>query len=147
MNSFLQALLFTLLAAVGNAMFVYGQKKSTVGSNPFLFVIMALIGCVILLAFASLAFPMDNLRSWASENIKPVLITAVGLFILYIGFYFLYSRFGASYYTLYAVLSIVTTSIIVGAIFFNEKFNIYHLGSILFAILTILFFFIGQKVK
>lgn len=147
MNSFLQAILFALLAAIGNAAFVYGQKKSAAGSNPFMFLVMALLTCTIMLACSSLAFPMENFRSWITQNFKPILITAAGLFITYIGFYFLYTRFGASYYILYAVLSIVTTAIIVGAIFFNEKFTIYHACSIVFAVLTILFFFIGQQVK
>jgi drug/metabolite transporter (DMT)-like permease len=92
-----------------------------------------------------LFFPVENLKSWLSANFKPILITAVGLFFTYLGFYLLYSRFGASYYTLFAVASIITTSIILAVVFFHEPFNIYHGVSVLFAFLTILFFFLGQK--
>jgi drug/metabolite transporter (DMT)-like permease len=102
------------------------------------------LSCIVLLTIASLFFPRTNIKEYLSDNYKTILITGVGLFITYIGFYLLYSRFGASYYILYAVLSIVTTSIIVGVVYFREGFNIYYALSILSSIFTILFFYLGK---
>ena len=144
MNVFIKALLFALIASIGNAIFVFGQKKSGVVSNPFIFIILSLLSCIVLLAIASLFFPRTNIKEYLSDNHKTILITGVGLFITYIGFYLLYSRFGASYYILYAVFSIVTTSIIVGVIYFKEGFNIYYALSILSSLVTILFFYLGK---
>jgi drug/metabolite transporter (DMT)-like permease len=62
-----------------------------------------------------------------------------GLFLIYLGFYLLYARYGASYYTLYAVLSILTTSILVGLVFFREPVNVFEILSIAAAFLSIAF--------
>jgi len=145
MKQFIGAFIFAFIASVGNALFVYGSKKSAASSNPFLFPISVLTGCVLLMLPSFFFFPADNYKNWLLENKQPVIVTSVGLLILYLGFYLLYSKYGASYYTLYAVLSIITTSIIVAVVFFGEKFNFYFILSILFAILTILFFYLGQS--
>lgn len=145
MNHLVNAFIFALLAAIGNAAFVFGSKKSGPGTNPFLFIICALAGCILLMSVSFLIFPLQNFSQWLTANLKSLIISSVGICITYTGFYLLYSRAGASYYTLYAVLSIVTTSIIVGIFFFNEKFNLYYAVSMLCAFLTIVFFFLGQN--
>ena|SRR6266481_304413 len=145
MNLFLKALIFALIAAVGNALFVFGQKKSSVAGNPFLFLMLSLCVGILLLAIASLFFPKPNYSEYFRDNYNYILITGTGIFITYVGFYYLYAKFGASYYILYAILSIVTTSIIVGVLIFKETFNIFYLLSILSAVLTIVLFFFGKK--
>ncbi len=145
MNVVLRALLFALIAAIGNAVFVFGQKKSIPGENPFIFLACSLSLCVLFLVISTLFFPLNDMKSYFSINGRAILITGIGLFITYIGFYFLYSRFGASYYIIYAVISIITTSIIVGVLVFKDTFNIYYLLSIITAITTIVLFFIGQQ--
>jgi len=101
--------------------------------------------CVLFLVISTLFFPLNDMKSYLSINGRAILITGIGLFITYIGFYFLYSRFGASYYIIYAVISIITTSIIVGVLVFKDTFNIYYLLSIVTAITTIVLFFMGQQ--
>lgn len=145
MNLIFKALLFACVAAVGNAIFVFGQKKSISGSNPFIFLSLALLFCVVCLFISTLFFPLNNFKDYLATNWKAVVITGIGLFITYIGFYLLYSRFGASYYIIYAVLSIITTAIIVGVVVYREPFNIYYLFSVACAILTIVLFFLGQR--
>jgi len=44
----------------------------------------------------------------------------------------------------YAVLSIITTSIGVGVICYKEPFNMYHAGALFLAVLAICFFSYGQ---
>lgn len=144
MNVIFKALLFACLAAVGNAIFVFGQKKSIPNNNPFIFLTLSLALCVFYLVGSTLSSPLPDVKDYLTNNWKAIVITGTGLFITYLGFYFLYSRFGASYYIIYAVASIITTAIIVGVIVLHEPFNIYYLLSILSAILTIALFFIGQ---
>ena len=141
----MKALLFACIAAVGNAIFVWGQKKSVPTSNPFIFLACSLSLCVIFLVIAGSFFPMPSTRTFLNSNWKAGLMAASGLFITYLGFYLLYTKFGATYYTLYAVISIVTTSILVGVFILKETFNVYYFISIVCAVLTIIFFFAGHR--
>jgi drug/metabolite transporter (DMT)-like permease len=101
--------------------------------------------CVFCLTIATFFFPLENFKAYLAVNWKAIVITGTGLFITYVGFYLLYSRFGASYYIIYAVMSIITTAIIVGVLVYREPFNVYYLLSVFTAILTIALFFIGQR--
>ena len=69
----------------------------------------------------------------------------VGFFVTFLGFFLLYSRLGASYYIVYAVLAIITTSIGVGVLVFKEPFNGYHVSALLFAIVSIVLYGIGHS--
>jgi drug/metabolite transporter (DMT)-like permease len=138
------ALLFALIAAVGNALFAFGQKKSVVADQPFIFIISALVVCLALFAITFLFLPKPEISTFIKDNYPWVLISGLGFWLIFIGFYFLYSRYGASHYVVYAVLSIVSTSIIVGIIVFKEAFNLYHFLSVITAILTVVLFTIGQ---
>ncbi len=78
-------------------------------------------------------------------NWKAVLLSGIGLFLTYLGFNLLYSRYGVSHYILYAVLSIITTTIVVGIFWLKEPVNIYHIVAIALAIIAVIFFSIGQS--
>ncbi|MBM9500599.1 transporter [Leptospira sp. 201903071] len=145
LNAALYPFLFASIAAIGNAFFAYGQKKSTAISAPFLFLVPTLLICIFLLIFSLFFYKPETLKEYLSENWTYFLISGVGLYFTFLGFYLLYSRFGASYYILYAVLSILTTSIFVGVIVFSEKINLFHYLSILSALASILFFNFGQN--
>lgn len=138
------ALLFALVAAVGNALFAFGQKKSAVADHPFIFIISVLVVCLALFAVISFFLPKPEISTFIKDNYRWVLISGQGFCLVFIGFYFLYSRYGASHYVIYAVLSIITTSIIVGIIVLKESFNLYHFLSIITAIMTVVLFTIGQ---
>jgi drug/metabolite transporter (DMT)-like permease len=139
-------LLYALIAAVGNAIFAFGQKKATV-SNSLLFIGLSAIICT-LLTFLLMPFfekeiePLQLIKT----NWPWIITSGIGLCLTYIGFNLLYGNYGASSYIYYAVLSIITTSIIVGIIIFKEKINIYHVLSILTALATIILFSIGNKI-
>lgn len=138
------ALLFAFIAAVGNALFAFGQKQSVVADHPFMFIISSLVVCMILFAITSLLLPKPEISTFVRNNYPWVLISGFGFWLTFIGFYFLYSRYGASHYVIYAVLSIVATSIIVGIVIFKESFNLYHFLSVMAAIMTVVLFTIGQ---
>ena len=137
---------FALIAAVGNAMFAAGQKKSVEIENSFSFVAAAAVVCVILTVFFAPSQGPTNYSEVIKQNGIWVVLSGCGLFLTYIGFNLLYSHYGASNYILYAVLSIITTSIIVGVFLFKETFNMYHWLAFGFSILTVVFFTIGNSV-
>ena len=138
------ALLFASVAAVGNALFAFGQKKSVVADHPFIFLISSLTVCMVLFSVTSFLLPKPEISSFVRDNYLWVLISGLGFYLTLSGFYFLYSRYGASHYVIYAVFSIVTTSIIMGSIILRETFNLYHFLSVIMAIVTVVLFTIGQ---
>jgi drug/metabolite transporter (DMT)-like permease len=85
--------------------------------------------------------------NYLSNNLQSVIISGVGFFITFIGFYLLYSQYGAVYYVVYAVLSIITTSVGVGIVIFREPFNQYQVGALVLAILAIVMFSYGQTLS
>jgi len=143
-TTFAKVLFFAGFAAIGNAIFVYGQRTAGISPNPFLFMSGAVTLCALFFIIASLLSNSTDSISYLQQSLWPITISAVGFFITFIGFYLMYSRVGAQSYTVYAVLSILTTSVIVGMIIFRETFNIYHVTSVGFAILAVCFFGYGQ---
>ena len=139
-----KALLFAGIAAIGNALFVFGQRKSTTATNPFIFMTGAVVVCSILFFTISFIFRTGEEVNYLSSNLRSVITSGVGFLITFIGFYLLYSQFGALYYVVYAVLSIITTSLVVGVLIFREPFNAYQAGALILAILAIALFSYGQ---
>ena len=137
-------LLFALLAAVGNAIYVYRQRGAVVPANPFLFVAGAVTVCLVLFVAASLVYRTPEDGQYISDNWGMIAIGGVGFFITFVGFFLLYSNFGASQYSLYAVLSILTTSIGVGVFVFREPVNMYQVAGTVLAILAIVLFTYGR---
>lgn len=138
-------ILFASIAAVGNAMFALGQKKSAGAENGLLFVaVSALVAVLCAFAFAPLSGPLE-VEKMMGEHWKAVAFSGTGLFLTYLGFNLLYTQYGASQYVLYAVLSIITTTIVVGILWLKEPVNLYHLVAIAMAIAAVVFFSIGQS--
>jgi len=138
--------LFALTAAVGNALFAAGQKKAVGIDNSLIFVGLSAIVCIVL-TFIVILFMQNNtnLSSIVKINWMWILMSGFGLFLTYLGFNLLYTRFGATGYLYYAVLSIITTSLIVGVFIFKERLNIYHFTSIGFSLIAIILFTIGNN--
>ena len=136
--------IFAGLAALGNAIFVYGQRSAAASPNPYLYMAAAIFVCMIMFTTATLISAGGERTSYLSNNLLPILIGGVGFFITFVGFYLMYSRVGANSYVVYACLSILTTSVGVGMLIFREPFNQYHLIAIFFAILAVCFFGYGQ---
>ncbi len=140
----MKVFLFALLAAVGNALFVYGQRGSQTTENPFVFLLATLVLCTSFFGLSTLLnkAPMDT--GYLSVNLKFIVLSAIGFYFTFVGFYWLYSQQGATNYMVYALLSILTTSIGVGLILFREPFNRYHVISGLLAVAAILIYGLGQ---
>jgi len=144
MKTFLPVL-FATIAAIGNAMFALGQKKSAGAENGLLFVAAsALVAVVCALCFAPFLGVFD-IGNTLRGNCRAVFLSGFGLFLTYVGFNLLYSRYGASQYILYAVLSIITTTIIVGVFWLREPVNTYQRAAIVVAIAAVALFSMGRN--
>ncbi|BDD03487.1 hypothetical protein AUTU_09700 [Aureibacter tunicatorum] len=145
MKQFLGAFGIALFTAFANALFAFGQKKANTHENPFLFAFYTLLTCCMIFFVLLQFFPKTDVVNYAKINYKWILASAIGYCATFSGFLFLYKSYGTSYYTLYAVLSILTTSILLGIIYFKEEFNIYYLLSSICAIGSIFLFFMAKK--
>jgi drug/metabolite transporter (DMT)-like permease len=144
MKSFLP-IIFATIAAIGNAAFALGHKKAGDVENGLLFVgASAQIAVFLALLFAPLVGVFD-LGNTIKGNWKSVLLSGAGLSLTYFGFNLLYSRYGASHYVLYAVISMITTTIIVGILWLKEPVNVYHKVAIALAIAAVVLYSIGQS--
>jgi len=138
-------IIFAAIAAIGNAIFALGQKMSAGVKNGLLLVgVSALVAALFAFFSAPLVGAFD-LGDTLKGNWKAVLLSGLGLFLTYLGFNLLYTRYGASYYILYAALSIITTTIIVGIFWLKEPVNIYHKLAIAMAMAAVVLFSIGQS--
>ncbi|CCG41312.1 membrane hypothetical protein [Magnetospirillum molischianum DSM 120] len=142
--SLILPVLFALIAAVGNAIFAYGQKQSSGEANGLLFVGASALVAVLLSVAASPLLGRFDPISLIKSDLRPILIGGAGLFLTYLGFNLLYTRFGASHYVLYAALSILTTTLVVGGLILREPMNIYHFVAIVLAIAAVVLFTLGQ---
>lgn len=140
----LKPLLFALLAASGNALFVYGQRGAQHSSNPFVFMLFAVGVCGVLFLTATLAWQSGDALAYAGANAWHILLGGVGFFFTFLGFYLLYSTYGASQYALYAVLSILTTSLGVGVLIYREPLNAYQALAMLLAVAAIALWTYGR---
>lgn len=141
----LLSVVYAAIAAIGNAMFALGQRKSAGAENGLLFVgLSALVAMACALLASPLAGAVDvegTLRgAW-----RAILLSGLGLFLTYLGFNLLYTRYGASHYVLYAVLSILTTTIGVGILWLREPVTLYHKLAIALALAAVVLFSIGQS--
>lgn len=137
-------LLFALIAAVGNALYALAQKRAANFPNGLVFVGSAV--CIAMLLAWCAAFvtgPID-LASLVRLQAKNVLLGGVGLFGVYIGFYLMFSRYGVSSYILYAVLSILTTTVIVGILWLHEPVNLMRIFSIALAIAAVALYSLSE---
>ena len=134
---------FALMAAIGNGIFAYGQKQSMGVTNPMVYIAASALTAGLLalcfVPFMGVPVSSTTLRS----NALYLLISGFGLWVTYVGFNLMY-RYGASYYVVYAALSIATTTVIVGMWLFREPINGFHKAALLAALATVVLFSLGQ---
>ena len=82
-----KVIIFAGLAAIGNAIFVYGQRSSTVSSNPYLFMTAAVTLCAFMFMVAALLSDNSGTTVYLKQNLWPIIISAIGFFLTFIGFY------------------------------------------------------------
>lgn len=135
-----------MLAAVGNAMFAMGQKKTqSIGNSLVVIALSASICLVLTLVFLAVTGGLDEITVGFKSNWIWISISGVGLFFTYLGFNLLYSRYGATAYVFYAALSVITTSFIVGILILKEAVNMYHILAGVTALISIALFSLGNR--
>jgi drug/metabolite transporter (DMT)-like permease len=139
-----QSLFYALIAAVGNAMFAAGQKQSAGAHNGLAFVGASALVAAALAWAASPLLGSAHLSSLVLVNGRSILLAGSGLFLTYLGFHLLYTRFGVSQYVLYAVLSILTTTVFLGIFWLREPVNGYRIAAIVMAVASIVLYSCGQ---
>jgi drug/metabolite transporter (DMT)-like permease len=139
--------LWALLAAVGNGLYVYGAKKASTGNSTYLFITGVLVCAAALVAAMSLTEKSGDAAAMFQRTWPFMLLSGVGAAVTFIGFQGLFSTYGPSQYSVYAMFALLTTSIGVGVIVFREKFNIYHGLAMVCALAALVFFFLGQNKK
>lgn len=140
-----QSLFFAFIAAVGNAMFAAGQKQSAGADNGLAFVGASALVAAALAWAASPFLGSAHLSSLVLVNGRSILLAGSGLFLTYLGFHLLYTHFGVSQYVLYAVLSILTTTVFVGIFWLHEPVNGYRIVAIVLAVVSIILYSFGQS--
>jgi len=142
----IEPLIFATIASVGNAMFALGQKKAVGIENTLAFVVLALFVAIFLTLLFTQYIGVPNYNLIIQKHSTWIIISGIGLFLIYIGLNLLYVKGTVSSYILYAIISIITTSIITGAIILQEHLNIYHWSSIFVSIVAVILFSIGNKI-
>lgn len=140
MPYFLVAFSFALFAALGNVFFVYGSRRGGIAPNPLTFTAGAMTVSLALFAIAWLAFGPRGTVEFARRSGVWMALSGLGMFMTFLGFYLLYSRFGTSYYTLFVVTSMVLTTLVLSLWILREGINGYGVASIVAAIVSIAFF-------
>lgn len=144
-SSLLPALAVALLAAVGNGLFAYGQRRAEVVANPFLFILSALIVCAVAFGISMPFMPGVDGIAYLRRNWPWALVSGAGFYLTFLGFYFLYSRFGASHYAV-SRRTLHTYHIRLGGDHpYARADGGFHLAAIACALLTVLLFSIGQS--
>lgn len=138
-------ILFATIAAIGNAMFAFGQKRSAGVENGLLFVGTSALVAVMLAFLTAPPLGTFDLALTFKAHWRNIIIGGVGLFLTYLGFNLLYSKFGAAQYVLYAVISIITTTIIVGILWLHEPVNLYQKIAVIMALASVIVFSLGQS--
>jgi drug/metabolite transporter (DMT)-like permease len=138
-------LFFALIAAVGNAMFALGQRRSAGVHNGLAFVGASAIVAALLAWLVSPLMGAPDLAHLLRGNCRNILLAGGGLFLTYLGFNLLYTRFGVSQYVLYAVLSILTTTVFIGIFWLHEPVNGYRLAAIVLAVASVVLYSLGQS--
>lgn len=115
------ALGLALLAAFGNSLYAYAQRQSLPMANPFAFGAGALLSAGLLMLLISVLYPAPITRADLLPNLRYLFLAALGYVLLFLGLYFLYQRYGPSHYSLYAVLAILLTAMLMPWWVLNER--------------------------
>lgn len=150
MKANLMIIVFAVVAAAGNALLSYGQKKAAPLQNLYsFFAVAALVFCFcnIIAAFINKGISGQETLSIDKKVLLWGTVCGVALFILYFAINNLLVRYGASMYVVYSVFSVFFTSIIVGVLILKEKINIYHVIGIVISCVAVAFITIGNNIK
>jgi len=140
----MKPLLFALAASLGNALFIYSQRASPAAPNPFLFSAGTTAFATVFCGLLSYWLRSNADVQYVRDALPYMILSGFGVFITFVGFFILHTRYGAFQYSLVAVSSIFTVSIFVGVIVFKEPFNWVQALATVLAPGAIILFSIGR---
>lgn len=152
MNTNVMIVLYAVIAAFGNALVSYGQKKAApvhnlyffLGTAAFVFFVCNIIAGVVVKADSP---SCSKMILTDPKELFWAIICGIALFILYFAINNLLVGYGASMYVVYSVISVFFTSIIVGVFIFREKINVWHVLGIIVSCLAVALITIGNSRK
>ena len=136
---------FALIAAFGNVLFVLGNRKVGHAANPFFFTATAMAVCLALYFLGTAVFGLRGSGEFLRRNLLWCSVSGVGMFLTFWGFHLLYTRYDTSYYSLFSVVSILLTTIVLGIFILREQLNLYGIISIAAAVVSIVFFGLSKR--
>jgi drug/metabolite transporter (DMT)-like permease len=133
------------LAAFGNALYALGQRQAA-GSALVVAAASAAVAALLAMvaALASLPDPGAAAATVLRLHWRALLLSGTGLFLTYLGFNLLYTRYGAAAYVVYAALAILTTSLGVGVWLQREPLNRFQLLAIVLAVGAVIAYGYGR---
>jgi drug/metabolite transporter (DMT)-like permease len=84
-------------------------------------------------------------QQYFMKNWTLILFAAVGIFIINILAYYIINLYGASYWIIASLSSMLIPAIVVGYFVFKERVNFWIIPSLICAILSVLFFTLSKK--
>lgn len=141
-------LVYAFLSAISNALLSLGQKKVVSIGNRFMF--LAIAAFVFFLCNLVAGLLTDNGFSGMQNIISEKhdlfwsIVCGIALFLLYCFYNKLITRYGATSYIIYSVMSVFCTAIVVGVLIFGEKVNRWHVLGIIAGCVSVVLFSIGN---
>jgi drug/metabolite transporter (DMT)-like permease len=132
-----------VLAGLCNIPLIYGFKKAY-SQNPFIFAGSFNLFSAFL--FLSLAYLYGGIeQQYLIKNWALILFATAGIFFVNILAYYIINRYGASYWIIASLSSMLIPAIVVGYFVFKEKVNFWIMPSIICAILSVIFFILSKR--
>ncbi len=141
-------ILYAVIAAVGNALLSYGQKKAAPVNNLYFFLGIAafvFFVCNMVVGFSTKDDSLSVSKFFSSPKVLFwAVVCGFALFVLYFAINHLLVGYGASMYVVYSVFSVFFTSIIVGVFIFRERINVWHVLGIIVSCIAVALITIGN---
>ena len=136
-------IILAILVGFCNVPFIYGFKKAY-SQNPFIFA--GSFNLCSAFFFLSISYFYGGIEhQYITKNWHLIVLAAVGIMLINILAYYIINYYGASYWMIAALSSMLVPAIIVGYFIFKEKLNFWIIPSIICALLTIFFFTLSKE--
>jgi hypothetical protein len=135
----------TLAVLVGfcNVPLIYGFKKAY-SQNPFIYA--GSFNLCSAFFFLSIAYIYGGIeQEYFLKNWSLILFAAIGIFLINVMAYLIINRYGASYWIIASLSSMLIPAIVVGYFLFYERVNFWIVPSIICAILSVVFFTLSKR--
>ena len=132
-----------LIAGACNIPLIYGFKKAY-SQNPFIFAGSFNLCSAFL--FLGLSYFYGGIeQQYFTKNWPFILFATFGIFFINVLAYYLINHYGASYWMVTSLSTMLIPPIFVGYLIFKEKLNYWIIPAVICAVLTVIFFGLSKK--